>query len=80
MFVDSTCTLLDWNKRYKIILGVARVLVYLHKDAPLKIIHCNVEPGNVLLDKSLNPKLSEFGCARAINGTNYIEDDHCCGT
>ncbi|GJR01531.1 serine-threonine/tyrosine-protein kinase catalytic domain-containing protein [Tanacetum coccineum] len=73
-------TFLDWNKRYKIILGVARVLVYLHKHAPLEIIHCNVEPINVLLDRSLNPKLSDFRWARAINDTNYIEDDHRCGT
>ncbi|PWA70328.1 serine-threonine/tyrosine-protein kinase catalytic domain-containing protein [Artemisia annua] len=80
LLYDSTCTLLDWNKRYKIILGVARVLVYLHKHAPLEIIHCNVQPGSVLLDKSLNPKLSGFMWARATNDTNCIDDDHCGGT
>ncbi|GJR01534.1 kinase RLK-Pelle-CrRLK1L-1 family protein [Tanacetum coccineum] len=71
---------LDWNKRFKIILGVARVLVYLHKHAPLEIIHCNVQPGNILLDTSLNPKLWDFRWARTINDTNYIESDHSCET
>ncbi|GJZ04216.1 serine-threonine/tyrosine-protein kinase catalytic domain-containing protein [Tanacetum coccineum] len=59
------CTLLDWNKRYKIILGVARVLVYLHKHASLEIIHCSVQPRNVLLDRSLDPKLSNYRCGRS---------------
>nr|GEU59362.1 serine-threonine/tyrosine-protein kinase catalytic domain-containing protein [Tanacetum cinerariifolium] len=80
LLYDSRRTILDWNIRYKIILGVARVLVYLHKHAPLEIIHCNVQPWNVLLDRSLNPKLSDFRWARAINDTNNIEDNHSCGT
>ncbi|GJZ85131.1 serine-threonine/tyrosine-protein kinase catalytic domain-containing protein [Tanacetum coccineum] len=77
---DSRQTILDWDTRYKIILGVARVLVYLHKHAPLEIVHCNVQPGNILLDRSLNPKLSDFRWARAINDTNYIESEHSCET
>ncbi|KAJ9547202.1 hypothetical protein OSB04_019745 [Centaurea solstitialis] len=62
---DPMCTLLDWNKRYKILLAVAKVLVYLHKHAPIRITHRDLNPNSVLLDESLDPKLSGFGVARS---------------
>ncbi|KAD6794765.1 hypothetical protein E3N88_05661 [Mikania micrantha] len=67
---------LDWNKRYKIILGVARVLVYLHNHAPIRILHGDVNPRNILLDESFNPKLSDFRSARIINETDCIYVDY----
>ncbi|GJR26769.1 serine-threonine/tyrosine-protein kinase catalytic domain-containing protein [Tanacetum coccineum] len=72
LIFDPMCDLLDWNKRYKIILGVARVLVYLHKDAPIKIIHGHLTSESILLDKSFYPKLSRFGFATEINETDCI--------
>ncbi|KAL8235222.1 hypothetical protein R6Q59_021322 [Mikania micrantha] len=71
---------LDWNKRYKIILGVARVLVYLHNHAPIRIIHREVKPHNILLDESFNPKLSGFRIAITINETDCIYVDDVAGT
>ncbi|MFS7992026.1 putative protein kinase RLK-Pelle-DLSV family [Helianthus anomalus] len=59
-------TLSNWDKQYKVILGVARALLYLHRDAPVRVIHCDVKPGSILLDESLNPILSSFGCARCL--------------
>nr|GEW71488.1 serine-threonine/tyrosine-protein kinase catalytic domain-containing protein [Tanacetum cinerariifolium] len=41
-------------------------LLYLHKDAPIRVIHCDVRSGNILLDESLDPKLSNFGTARCL--------------
>ncbi|KAJ0701388.1 putative protein kinase RLK-Pelle-DLSV family [Helianthus annuus] len=67
LMFDPTCNLLDWNKRCKIILGVARVLAYLHNHAPIRIIHRDVKPANILLDESFDPKLSCFGTACWIN-------------
>ncbi|KAD6794766.1 hypothetical protein E3N88_05662 [Mikania micrantha] len=75
------CDLLDCHKRYKIILDVANILVYLHKHATIHIIHGDVKPANILLDESFNPKLSGFGLATAIdNSYDYIHVDILRGT
>ncbi|KAF2592717.1 hypothetical protein F2Q70_00043404 [Brassica cretica] len=52
---------LDWTRRYKIIGGIARGILYLHQDSQLIIIHRDLKASNILLDVNMNPKISDFG-------------------
>ncbi|KAB2605480.1 leucine-rich repeat receptor-like serine/threonine-protein kinase [Pyrus ussuriensis x Pyrus communis] len=55
---------LDWSTRHKICIGTARGLAYLHEESRLKVVHRDIKATNVLLDKNLNPKISDFGLAK----------------
>jgi tetratricopeptide (TPR) repeat protein len=61
--------LLNWNKRVSIIIGVAQGLAYLHQECNPAIIHLDIKPENILLDKDYTPKLADFGLAEILKGT-----------
>ncbi|KAL1215955.1 G-type lectin S-receptor-like serine/threonine-protein kinase SD1-29 [Cardamine amara subsp. amara] len=65
---------LDWPKRFDIIQGIARGLLYLHRDSRLRVIHRDLKVCNILLDEKMNPKISDFGLARMFQGTQYQEN------
>ncbi|XP_050935867.1 G-type lectin S-receptor-like serine/threonine-protein kinase At1g11330 isoform X3 [Cucumis melo] len=74
MVFDSTkAKVLDWQKRFNVIEGIARGLLYLHRDSRLKIIHRDLKASNILLDRDLNPKISDFGTARIFYGGNEAQ-------
>ncbi|KEH38571.1 cysteine-rich RLK (receptor-like kinase) protein [Medicago truncatula] len=65
LFAKENCPLkLTWSTRKKICVGIARGLAYLHEESRLKIVHRDIKATNVLLDKDLNPKISDFGLAK----------------
>ncbi|XP_019181022.1 PREDICTED: receptor like protein kinase S.2 [Ipomoea nil] len=55
---------LDWERRNKIVHGLAAALFYLHEQLETQIIHRDVKTSNVMLDSSFNARLGDFGLAR----------------
>nr|CAD1838234.1 unnamed protein product [Ananas comosus var. bracteatus] len=54
----------SWDKLNDIALGVARGIDYLHRGCDMQILHFDIKPHNILLDRHFNPKVSDFGLAR----------------
>ncbi|KAK2357843.1 G-type lectin S-receptor serine/threonine-protein kinase LECRK1 [Trifolium repens] len=59
-------TRLSWKEKMKLALDVASGLLYLHEECEVRIIHCNINPRNILMDEAWNAKISDFGFARLL--------------
>ncbi|KAG0447400.1 hypothetical protein HPP92_028340 [Vanilla planifolia] len=71
---------LGWAKRFKIALGVAEALDYLHSDGEKKsVIHRDVKSSNILLSDEFEPQLSDFGLAQWASSSNQFIENMDCG-
>ncbi|XP_042520644.1 rust resistance kinase Lr10-like [Macadamia integrifolia] len=61
---DANNPLQHWEKLQDIAIGIARGIEYLHQGCDQRILHFDIKPHNILLDKNFNPKISDFGLAK----------------
>lgn len=61
---DPDTPVLDWSIRFRIALGVARAIAYLHEECLEWVLHCDIKPENILLGDDFCPKISDFGLAK----------------
>ncbi|XP_048138758.1 rust resistance kinase Lr10-like [Rhodamnia argentea] len=64
IFTKDGDKFLDYKKIYEIALGVANGIEYLHRGCDMQILHFDIKPHNILLDKNFTPKVSDFGLAK----------------
>ncbi|XP_057949236.1 leucine-rich repeat receptor-like serine/threonine-protein kinase At1g17230 isoform X1 [Malania oleifera] len=64
---NGQTSILDWNTRYKIALGAAEGLCYLHYDCKPQIIHRDIKSNNILLDEMLQAHVGDFGLAKLVD-------------
>lgn len=63
---------LNWETRYKILSGLASVLLYLHEECENPVVHRDVKPNNVMLDSDYNAHLGDFGLARLLGNDAFV--------
>lgn len=70
---------LSWPVRYRIALGVARALAFLHHNCSPQLVHRDVTSSNILLDSLYEPHLADYGLASLITSENLLETPAICG-
>ncbi|XP_028094157.1 probable LRR receptor-like serine/threonine-protein kinase At3g47570, partial [Camellia sinensis] len=60
---------LNLTQRLNIAIDVALALEYLHHHYDIPIAHCDLKPGNVLLDNNLSARVGDFGLAKFLIAT-----------
>ena len=71
---------MDWATRQNICLGIAKGLAFLHEESALRVVHRDIKATNILLDKDLNPKISDFGLAKLDEDENTHISTRIAGT
>lgn len=65
-----------WKERFKVAIGTAKGLAYLHHECLEWVIHCDIKPENILIDRDFDPKISDFGlsklCQRSGHGSSEL--------
>ncbi|XP_020090251.1 L-type lectin-domain containing receptor kinase IV.1-like [Ananas comosus] len=80
LFDGENSTILSWQQRFKILKGVAAGILYLHQEWEQVVVHRDIKASNVLLDATMDAKISDFGLARLYEHGNNLHTTHVVGT
>ncbi|KAJ9159233.1 hypothetical protein P3X46_024753 [Hevea brasiliensis] len=72
--------MLSWTVRYKIAIGLASALLYLHEEWEQCVVHRDIKSSNVMLDSNFNTKLGDFGLARLMDNELCLKTTGLAGT
>ncbi|CAO2199946.1 unnamed protein product [Urochloa humidicola] len=64
----AAAQMLGWEARRRIAVGVAQGVSYLHHDCRPAVVHRDIKPSNILLDADMEPRVADFGVAKALRG------------
>lgn len=59
--------ILQWGQRFRIAVNTTRALHHLHEGCKKPIVHYNMKPSNILLDRNFTPKVTDFGLAKLMD-------------
>jgi len=71
---------LEWSRRYRIAVGVAKAIAYLHEECLEWVLHRDIKPENLLLDEDFCPKISDFGLAKLVERESSLSVSNIRGT
>ncbi|XP_074287646.1 leucine-rich repeat receptor-like serine/threonine/tyrosine-protein kinase SOBIR1 [Silene latifolia] len=70
----------DWLGRFKVAVGVATGIEYLHMENNPRIIHRDLKPPNILLDDDMEARIADFGLAKEMPIENTHMSSNIAGT
>ncbi|XP_054807929.1 protein kinase STUNTED-like isoform X2 [Prosopis cineraria] len=74
------CNVFGWQERYKVAVGVAEALNFLHNGCAYAVIHRDVKSSNILLSDNFEPQLSDFGLASWGSSSSHVTCTDVAGT
>ncbi|XP_060180432.1 LRR receptor-like serine/threonine-protein kinase RGI2 [Lycium barbarum] len=66
----------EWELRYKIVLGAAQGLAYLHHDCTPPIVHRDIKANNILIGLDFEPYIADFGIAKLVDDGDFARSSN----
>ncbi|KAF3457614.1 hypothetical protein FNV43_RR02272 [Rhamnella rubrinervis] len=73
---ERTGNALEWELRYRILLGAAQGLAYLHHDCVPPIVHRDIKANNILIGLEFEPHIADFGLAKLVDDGDFARSSN----